>query len=120
MPKRDWKDGALGNTPLDAARLNELEDDLEASLVQLARDPAQLFSGSVMSDGDGAPTSATVAWPDGVTGVYSGTASVDFPGSVDSYTITRTGTPTVTYTQPAVTRDATTGAITNRPSITVS
>lgn len=120
MPKRQWNDGVLGNTPLSAARLNDLETDLEAAMMQLARDPAQLFAGSVISDGNGAPTSATVAWPDGVAGVYSGTASVDFPGSVDSYTVTRTGSPTVTYTQPAVTRDATTGAITNRPPITVS
>jgi hypothetical protein len=33
--------------------------------------------------------------------------------------MTRTGSPTKTYTQPAVTRD-TNGNITNRPAITVS
>lgn len=120
MPKRQWNDGVLGNTPLSAARLNDLETDLEAAMLQLARDPAQLFAGAVISDENGAPTSATVEWPDGVAGVYSGTASVDFPGSVDSYTVTRTGSPTVTFTQSAVTRDATTGAVTNRPPITVS
>jgi hypothetical protein len=38
---------------------------------------------------------------------------------VDAYTITRTGSPTKTYTQPAVTRDAN-GNITNRPPITVT
>ena len=120
MPKRTWNNGVLGNTPLSAARLNQLEDDLEASLLQLARDPAQLFAGAVTYDGDGAAVSAVVAWPDGVTGTYSGTASVSFPGSVSAYTVTRAGSPTVTFTQPAVTRDATTGQVTNRPAIIVS
>lgn len=119
MPKRNWADGVLGNTPLNAARLNDLETDLDAALVALARDPSQLFSGSVTPDANGAPTSASVKWPDGVTGVYSGTASATFPGSVDAYTVTRTGTPTLTYTQPAVTRNAS-GHITNRPPITVT
>jgi hypothetical protein len=119
MPKRQWLDFIFGNTPLSAARMNALEDDVEAALVQLARDPSQLFSGSVTSDGNGAPTSASVVWPDGVTGVYSGTASGTFPGAVDSYTLTRSGAPTITYTQPAVTRDAS-GYITNRPAITVA
>ncbi|QAY16080.1 hypothetical protein SEA_ELESAR_28 [Arthrobacter phage Elesar] len=119
MPKRQWTDGAMGNTPLNAARLNQLESDLEAALMQLARDPAQLFSGSVTRDAAGAAVSATIEWPDGVTGQYSGTASEDFPGAVDSYTVTRTGTPVITFTQPAVTRSET-GLITNRPPITVS
>lgn len=120
MPKRNWADGVLGNTPLSAARLTELEDDLDAALVALARDPESIFGGAVTRNTDGAPTSAVVAWPDGVTGNYSGTASTSFPGAINSYTITRVGTPTKTYTQPAVTRDATTGLITNRPPITVS
>ena len=120
MAKRNWADGQVGNTPLTAARLNDLEDDIEAALLQLARDPSQLFAGAVTSDANGAPVSAVVQWPDGVTGTYSGTASVSFPGSVSAYTVTRAGSPTVTFTQPAVTRDATTGAVTNRPPITVS
>jgi hypothetical protein len=119
MTKRNWVDGAFGNTPLNAARLNALEDDLQAALVQLARDPSQLFSGAVTRDAGGAPVSAAVTWPDGAAGIYSGTASTAFPGAVDAYTVTRTGTPVVTYTQPAVTRD-TAGNITNRPPITVS
>ena len=120
MPTRNWADGVLGNTPLSAARLNDLEADLEAALLQLARDPSQLFAGAVMYNGDGAPTSAVVEWPDGVTGTYSGTASGSFPGSINSYTVTRVGSPTVTFTQPTVTRDPATGLITNRPAITVS
>jgi hypothetical protein len=121
MPnKRLWADGATGNTPLNAARLNAQETDIKASLVQLAADPSSLFAGAVIIDANGAPTSAVVKWPDGVDGTYSGTPSVSFPGSISAYTITRVGTPTETYTQPAVTRDATTGAITNRPPIVVS
>lgn len=119
MPKRLWSDGVLGNTPLSAERLNALEDDLDAALVALARDPEALFGGAVTRDTDGAPISAVVLWPDGVDGTYSGTASTTFPGSVDSYTITRVGSPTVTYTQPAVTRNPS-GYVTNRPQITVS
>lgn len=119
MPKRSWADGVLGNTPLTADRLNQLEGDLEAALLQLARDPGQLFTGAVTNDSGGAPVSASVTWPDGVAGVYSGTPSTTWPGAVDAYTVTRIGVPTKTYTQPAISRDAN-GFITNRPTITVS
>jgi len=80
----------------------------------LARDPESLFVGTVTRDTNGAPTSAAVVWPDNVTGVYTGTPSSAFPGSIDAYTITH---GTTTYTQPAVTRDAS-GNITNQPAIT--
>jgi len=120
VTKRSWSDGVLGNTPLSAARLNQLENDLDAALMQLARNPDALFAGAVQYDTNNTPISAVVQWPDGVTGNYAGTASVSFPGSVSAYTITRAGSPTITYTQPAVTRDATTGNVTNRPPITVS
>lgn len=119
MAKRNWADGVIGNTPLSAARLNDLEDDLESSLLQLARNPDALFSGSVVRDSYGAATSAQVVWPDGVAGTYSGTASVTWPGAINSYTITRVGTPTLTFTQPMVTRNSD-GAITTRPAITVT
>lgn len=119
LQKRIWNDGVLGGTALEKARLDPLEQDLIKALTQLARDPSQLFSGSVTPDGSGAPVSAVVEWPDGVTGTYSGTASATFPGSVDAYTVTRAGAPTVTFTQPAVTRNAS-GYITNRPPITVT
>lgn len=65
MPRRDWRDGVLGNTPLSAARLEALEDDLEAALLQLARDPESLFAGYITRDENGAPVSAVVEWPDG-------------------------------------------------------
>jgi len=79
----------------------------------LARDPQALFVGAITYT-NGAPTSAAVTWPDGVTGTYTGTPSTAFPGSIDAYTITH---GTTTYTQPAVTRD-TNGNITNQPAIT--
>jgi len=120
LQKRLWADGVLGNTPLEEDRLNGLEQDVSKALYALARDPSQLFAGAVTNDVDRAAISAVVEWPDGVSGTYSGTASVLFPGSVDAYTVTRAGSPTVTFTQPAVTRDPTTGQITNRPPITVT
>lgn len=119
MALEDWADGALGNTPLIAERLNERDGLLLASLLQLSRDPSQLFTGAIVVSLTGAPVSASVVWPDGATGVYSGTASPTFPGAVDAYTITRTGTPVRTFTQPAVTRDSM-GNVTNRPPITTA
>jgi len=83
---------------------------------QLARTPEVLIVGPITLT-DGAPTSAAVVWPDGAAGVFTGTPSVAFPGSLDSYTITY-GT-TRTYTQPTVTRDAS-GNITDQPAIVLS
>jgi hypothetical protein len=82
--------------------------------LQLARSPEQLISGPIELE-NGAPVGAAVIWPDGTQGVYTGTPSVAFPGSIDGYTITYGDTRT--YTQPAVTRDAA-GNITNQPAIT--
>jgi hypothetical protein len=120
MALQDWADGVLGNTPLNSVRLNERDQLLLDSLLQLARDPSQLFAGAVTNDANGAPISAVVEWPDGVTGTYSGTPSVFFPGSINAYTVTRAGSPTVTFTQPAITREGGTGYVTNRPPITVT
>ena len=121
MAKRFWSNGVLGNTPLSAARLNDLESDVDSALVALARDPDKLFAGAITYDSNGAPTSAVVKWPDGADGTYAGTASVSFPGSISAYTVTRVvGGATLTYTQPAITRDSTTGNVTNRPPIVVS
>ena len=78
----------------------------------LARDPQALFTGTITYT-NGAPISAAVIWPDGVEGVYTGTPSTAFPGSIDAYTITHGA---ITYTQPPVTRD-TAGNITNQPAI---
>jgi hypothetical protein len=62
-----------------------------------------------------------VIWPDGATGAYTATTvSTAFPGAVDAYTVTYVGSTTKTVTQPAVTRDSTTGAVTTRPAMTVA
>jgi len=114
-----YVNGVLGGTPIVAERLNAEESDLQAALQQLARDPSQLFAGAITTDPFGVPVSATVIWPDGATGIYSGAASTTFPGCVDAYTITRTGTQMKTFTQPAVTRDAL-GNVINRPQMTIS
>lgn len=83
--------------------------------LQLARTPEALITGPITLT-NGAPTSAAVTWPDGTLGVFTGTPSPTFPGSLDSYTITHGSS---TYTQPTVTRDAN-GNITNQPAIVLS
>lgn len=86
--------------------------------IRLAREPEMLWVGTITYDGDGAPISADVEWPDGDTGTYTAdVVSVDFPGSVDEYHITKA---THTYTQPLVTRDPATGEITDLPAIVVT
>jgi hypothetical protein len=82
----------------------------------LARTPEAIITGTITRDTGGAPLTAPVTWPDGVTGTFTGTPSPTYAGALDSYTITH---GTQTYTQPAVTRN-TSGAITNQPPITVS
>jgi hypothetical protein len=80
-----------------------------------------LIVGAVTRDTNGAATSAGVIWPDGATGAYTATTvSTAFPGAVDAYTVTYVGSTTKTVTQPAVTRDSTTGAVTTRPAMTVA
>ena len=78
----------------------------------------QLVSGT--RDANGALTSATIKWPDGVSGVFTAdTLSTAFPGAIDAWHATYAGTPAKTVTQPAVTRDAN-GAVTVQPAITIS
>lgn len=86
-----------------------------STLLTEARSPEKLWTGTLTYT-NGAVTSAAIVWSDGVTGVYTGTPSAAFPGSIDFYTLTH---GTQTYTQPTVTRDAN-GNITNQPAITVS
>lgn len=90
-----------------------------AVYANLAANPDSIIVGTVTRDSNGAATSAPVVWPDGTTGVYTGTPSADFPGAVDSYSITYLGATTITYTQPTVTRNSV-GAVTSRPAITVA
>lgn len=78
----------------------------------------QLVSGA--RDSNGALTSATIKWPDGINGVFTtDVASTAFPGAIDAWHATYLGTTTKTVTQPLVTRDAN-GAVTVQPAITIS
>lgn len=117
MPRRDWEDGQLGDTPLSAARLNTAEDDIEGAILQAFRDPTTLWVGAIQRNDDGVPISAAVKWPDGITGNYWATASTAFPGAIDTYSITRAVTPMETYTQPLVTRDPDNGLVIYQPAV---
>jgi hypothetical protein len=80
-----------------------------------AANPDVLVFGTLTRNGNGVVTSATVTWPDGVTGTYTATVDGTY-GTVVSYVITYGST---TYTQPTMTLDAN-GFVTTRPAITVS
>ncbi len=80
-----------------------------------AANPDVLVFGSITRNADGVVTSATVTWPDLVTGTYTATVNATF-GTVVSYVITY---GSVTYTQPTMTLDAN-GYVVTRPAITVS
>lgn len=91
-----------------------------AALKPLAANPEQIITGAITRDANSAATSAPVTWPDGTAGAYTATTvSSAFPGAVDAWTVTYGSPVTRTYTQPAVTRNAS-GAVTNRPAITVT
>lgn len=93
---------------------------VSSGAIQWAALPDLLVAGAITRDANGAATAAPVVWPDGDTGVYKATeVSSVFPGAVDAFTITKArGEVTHTYTQAKVTRDST-GAVTNRPIVTV-
>lgn len=91
-----------------------------APLSSYAADPEKIAVGAITRSATGAVTAFNAVWPDGATGVFTGTESTTFPGAVDSYTVTHVlGGVTTTYTQPAFTRDSS-GSVTNRPAIAVS
>ena len=101
--------GATGSVDLDAQY---------ARYAQLARTPESIISGPITRDGNGAPVSAAVVWPDDTAGTFTGTPSAVL-GALDGWSITY-GDPVIrTYTQPAVTRDGS-GAIISQPAITIS
>jgi len=116
--------GDLANKPTipAAATTASVLALLPNMLKNWARIPIDMAVGTITYNASGAPTGHSVEWPDGATGVYAGTASTTFPGSIDTYTVTHvlSGTTTTTYTQPTVTRDATTGQVTARPAVTVA
>lgn len=127
-----WKDSPDHTTPLSAAGLNDWEARIKAetdalsvlaagNAARMAANPDLLLFGTITRDTNEAVTSAQVTWPDGATGTFTATTlSTSFPGTVDAYTITHVvGAATLTYTQPAVTRDAG-GVVVFRPAITVT
>lgn len=126
---------ALGNDPNLATTLTNLiglkastaslnaavQTALDQRLLLAARNPDLIIAGAITRDGNGAATSAPVTWPGGTPGTYTAdTVSTVFPGAVDAYHITYGSPVTRTYTQPALTRDGGTGAVTNLPAIVVT
>jgi len=79
-------------------------------------------SGVISYDANGAETLFGVLWPDGTPGTFTTiTPSTAFLGSVDAWKVTYVfGGVTKTVTQSLVTRNATTGKYTNRPTPTVA
>lgn len=100
--------------------LEDPADNVRADLLGWAY--AQAFRiASATRNSDGAITSASIVWPDGVTGTYTATTlSTAFPGATDAWSATYQGATALTVTQPAVTRDSSTGAVTAQPAITIA
>lgn len=74
---------------------------------------------SATRDANSAIITASIVWPDGITGVFTtDLASVDFPGAIDAWHATYAGTPAKLITQASVTRDDN-GAVIVQPAITI-
>lgn len=113
-----WDDVLGQYVPVD---LSQTYASAAGALFGQAANPDTIAVGAITRDSNGAATSFGVVWRDGATGTFTGTPSTVAPGAIDSYTVTHIlGGVTTTYTQPALTRDATSGAVTARPAITVS
>lgn len=72
---------------------------------------------------NGVVTRMNVVWPDGATGTWTAdVVSTAFPDEVDAWHVTYVGSDGVTRTvmQPKMTRDSTTGLITNQPALVIS
>lgn len=76
-------------------------------------------NGAITIDANGVPTTFTVKWPDGSGGTFTTTSTDPVTGAITGYTITHTLSGK-TVTQPTMTRDAATGAVTNKPVLTVA
>lgn len=95
-------------------------DGSYAPVSRAAKNPEEIAVGAITRSASGAATAFGVVWDDGATGQFTGTESTTTPGAIDSYVVTHVlAGVTITYTQPALTRDAS-GAVTARPGITVS
>lgn len=101
---------------LDKAAL----DGRYAPVSRAAKNPDEIAVGTITRSASGAATGFAVVWDDGASGVFTGSESTSTPGAIDSYTVTHVlGGVTTTYTQPALTRNAS-GSVTARPAMTVS
>lgn len=100
------------------ATLN-LKTDKSVSLLSWAYSSSfQLVSAT--RDSNEAIITASIVWPDGVTGIFTtDVASTAFPGAIDAWHATYVNSPTKTITQTVVTRDAA-GAVIAQPAITVT
>jgi uncharacterized membrane protein len=112
-----------------SAAASQASADLTASLLSTKTDKSvSLLSWSYASsfqlasatrDANEAIITANIVWPDGITGVFTtDVASTAFPGAIDAWHATYTGSPNKLITQPVVTRDAA-GAVISQPAITV-
>lgn len=109
-----------GDSPWDITLKAYIDGLGGLNALGLVIDPLQIANGAITRNSGGAATGFAVEWPDGTAGVYTATTvSTAFPEAVDAFTITYAGSPTRTFTQPTVTRDAS-GRITNRPKRTVA
>lgn len=113
--------------PMGVAGPQGIPGDIDNSLsthlmLALARDPELIIIGTITRDSEGLVPTAELVWPDGSPGVFTVEEySVDFPGAVDSYSVTYLPTvgPDKTYTQPVMTRDAS-GAVIVRPDMVIT
>lgn len=120
-----WSDGDNAYVPAAPVDLLGDEDfaaDLLATYARIAawaKNPDTLITGALVRNGDGVVTSAAVVWPDGAAGTFT-TDTIGTLDTIDAYHITYdNGTDELTFTQPAITRDAN-GAATNVPAMVVS
>lgn len=112
-----------GRWDLDGVPRDTESPGTDGWLRRWARNPDALITGDITRDADtGALLSAPVVWPDGTTGVLTGTPTQvrDASGELDSWTVTyvnQAGTRTVT--QPPLQRGDR-GEVITVPAITVT
>lgn len=95
-----------------------VDESVSPELMQAAKNPDVMVTGSVTVDSNDLVVNAAVVWPDGTPGTLTITAR-DANSAVMAYNITYGSPVTKTYAQPAITRNAN-GAATFVPAIVVS
>jgi hypothetical protein len=111
--------GVVGRAPSQRAVYEALYLKADKSTLLMTWAYAESFRlVSATRNGDGAITTAEIAWPDGTAGAFTADVlSGDFPGAIDAWHATSEGAPARTVTQATVTRDAF-GAVISQPAIT--